>query len=88
MKKKEVILMFSGGRDSFLSACYLIEDGFRVCMATFENGAGLQTYNAAHGARRIIETYGQEKADPSVFGRQFSTCKSPYSNGSCRGSMK
>lgn len=55
--------MFSGGRDSFLSACYLIEDGFKVCMATFENGVSLQTHNAAHGARRIVERYGKRKAE-------------------------
>lgn len=59
---KDAILLFSGGRDSFLSACYLIEDGFRVSMVTFENGIGLQTYNAKHGADRIIARYSSDKA--------------------------
>ncbi|XOB40911.1 MAG: hypothetical protein ACKKMW_02480 [Candidatus Nealsonbacteria bacterium] len=62
-KKKEVILLFSGGRDSFLSACYLVEEGFKVYMVTFENGIGLQVHNAEHGAKRIIERYGKEMVE-------------------------
>lgn len=63
MHKKETVLLFSGGKDSFLSACYLIEDGFKVYLVTFENGAGLQGYNAEHGANRIIKRYGKDKAE-------------------------
>lgn len=33
-----VLLMLSGGRDSFLSACRLIEDGWYVHMITYDNG--------------------------------------------------
>lgn len=58
---KKTILLFSGGKDSFLSACYLIEKGFRIFMVTFENGAGLQAYNSEHGAKRIIERYGEDR---------------------------
>lgn len=60
--KNEVLLLFSGGKDSFLSACYLIEEGYKLSMVTFENGAGLQAENAKHGAKRIIKRYGKEKA--------------------------
>lgn len=59
----EVILLFSGGRDSFLSACYLIEKRFKVYMVTFENGAGLQAYNVEHATRRIIKRYGKNNAE-------------------------
>lgn len=62
-KKKEVILLFSEGRDSFLAGCYLIEDGFKIYMVTFENGVGLGRYNAEHGAKRIIKRYGKDKAE-------------------------
>jgi len=61
MNKKEAILLFSGGRDSFLSACYLIENKFKVHMVTFENGAGLQTYNAKYAAGRIIKRFGEKR---------------------------
>lgn len=32
-------------------------------MVTFDNGAGLQSYNAEYGAKRIIKRYGKDKAD-------------------------
>ena len=62
-KKKEAILLFSGGRDSFLAGCYLIEEGFKIYMVTFENGAGLAAQNAKHGVERIIKRYGKDKAE-------------------------
>ena len=61
--KKQVILLFSGGRDSFLAGCYLIEAGFKVFMITFENGIGLAGHNAEHGARRIIKRFGKDRAE-------------------------
>lgn len=36
--KRKVLHMLSGGRDSFLSACLLIEQGYEVQMVTFDNG--------------------------------------------------
>jgi len=60
---KDTLLLFSGGRDSFLAACLLLEQGRRVRMVTFENGAGLQPWNAQHGASRIIERYGADRAN-------------------------
>lgn len=59
---KDVLLLFSGGKDSFLSACNLIEEGYKVHMVTFENGTGLGSENVEHGAQRIIEHYGEDKA--------------------------
>ena len=61
--KKEVILLFSGGRDSFLAACYLLEEGFRVFLVTFENGMGMGEHSAEHGAKRIIKRYGKNRAE-------------------------
>ncbi len=46
MSKKEVLTLFSGGKDSFLATCLLIEEGFKVYMVTFENGAGVASHNA------------------------------------------
>lgn len=60
---KKVILLFSGGKDSFLAGCYLIEEGFKIYMVTFENGIGLESHNAEHGAKRIIKRYGKAKAE-------------------------
>jgi len=62
-KEKEVILLFSGGRDSFLAGCYLMEEDFKIYMVTFENGVGLAAHNAEHGAKRIVKRYGKDKAE-------------------------
>lgn len=61
--KERAIVLLSGGRDSFLGSCILIEEGYKIYMVTFENGAGLQAHNAEHAAKRIIEKYGTDKAE-------------------------
>lgn len=58
---KKVLVLFSGGKDSFLSACKLVEEGFEVFLVTFENSCGLGALNVTHGAERIIAKYGKEK---------------------------
>lgn len=63
MEEKRVLLMLSGGRDSFLSACRLLEDKKNtVIMVTFDNGCMLQSENAGLSAERIIQKYGKERA--------------------------
>lgn len=61
-QSKEALVLFSGGKDSFLTTCLMIEDGMCVNMVTFENGAGLASHNASNGAERIIRRYGEERA--------------------------
>jgi hypothetical protein len=62
-EKKRIIVLFSGGKDSFLTTCLLAEKGYKVSMVTFDNGAGLSGTNAKYGAERIIKKYGGEKAE-------------------------
>lgn len=54
--------MLSGGRDSFLSACMLLDEGYRVDMVTYKNGCDIQALRAKDVAERIIRTYGDKKA--------------------------
>lgn len=61
-KSKDILLMLSGGRDSFLSACRLIEDGFRIHMITFDNGCMSNSEDAGLTANRIIAKYGEASA--------------------------
>jgi len=61
--KKEALLLFSGGKDSFLSGCCLVEKEFKIHMVTFENGAGLKADNVEHGAERIVKQYGEDRAE-------------------------
>ena len=60
--RKNTICLYSGGKDSHLATCQLIDRGHRIHMVTFENGAGLAGHNAQNGADRIIKRYGQDKA--------------------------
>lgn len=59
-----VLLMLSGGRDSFLAACRLLEDpkNYYLVMVTYDNGCSYQSGNARHTAERIIKRYGAERA--------------------------
>lgn len=61
--KQDAIILFSGGKDSFLATCQLIENSSKVYMVTFDNFAGIAGNNAEHGARRIIERYGNACAE-------------------------
>lgn len=60
--EKKVLLMLSGGRDSFLSACYLAEQGYQVHMVTYDNGCISNVNNAKEVADRIIQKYGSDRA--------------------------
>lgn len=64
MDEKNVILMLSGGRDSFLSACRLLEDinCYHVKMVTYDNGCSYGTENVGMVAQRIIDKYGSSRA--------------------------
>ena len=57
-----VLLMLSGGRDSFLAACRLIEEGWHVHMITYDNGCISNIEQAKTVAERIISKYGEERA--------------------------
>lgn len=59
-----VLLMFSSGRDSFLSACKLLEDqkGYNVYMVTYDNGCMYGLDDAQAAADKIIQRYGSDRA--------------------------
>lgn len=58
---KSVSLLFSGGRDSFLSACRLVEDGYRVYLITYENGCMSNLSSVSDTADRLIAKYGSSR---------------------------
>lgn len=61
--KKKVLLLMSGGRDSFLSAALLIEQEFFVSMITFDNGHTEGIDRVKSTANLIIERYGEDCAE-------------------------
>lgn len=63
---KSVLLMLSGGRDSFLAACRLLEDPEtydKVYMVTYDNGCMCEVDRVKTVADRIIARYGADRAE-------------------------
>ncbi len=58
--KKRVLLMLSGGRDSFLSVCRLIAEGYHVTMITYDNGRMSSTDNVLKLVKRIEKRFGED----------------------------
>ena len=61
-KKKEVILMYSGGLDSILSCIRLINEGYKVYLLHFDNGSCIGTENIQIGAQILKERYKEYDA--------------------------
>ncbi len=57
---KEVLLLYSGGLDSMLSACYLVVRGYHVNLIHFDNGSSIGTENIIKGAKKLEERFGSE----------------------------
>lgn len=56
-----ILQLFSGGKDSFLSACKLLEKDNITYLVTYDNGCSLYSENVNHGVKRLIRRYGEEK---------------------------
>lgn len=63
---RAVLLMLSGGRDSFLAACRLLDDPEKcekLYMVTYDNGCMCEVDRVKSVADRIIERYGADRAE-------------------------
>lgn len=69
---KECLVLFSGGKDSFLSTIYLIEQGYRVILVHFDNGQTIGINNVKIGYKRLLKKYGSEKV--SYIGTKNISC--------------
>lgn len=58
---KEVLILFSGGKDSFLSTLIMLNKGYRVNLVTFDNGQELKSKNVLIGAKKIKNKFGEDK---------------------------
>lgn len=61
--KRNALVLFSGGKDSFLTSLLMREKGYKVYLITYENGCGLKSKNAINGAKRIEQKYGKDKVE-------------------------
>ena len=69
---KECLVLFSGGKDSFLSTIYLIEQGYKVILVHFDNGQTIGINNVKIGYKRLLKKYGSEKV--SYIGTKNISC--------------
>lgn len=53
------LVLFSGGKDSFLSACRILNSGNKVVLLSFNGGAEVGEEYFTHGANRLIRRYGK-----------------------------
>lgn len=50
---KESLILFLGGKDSFLSTLLMLKKGFKVNLVTFDNGYELKCNNVLYGTKQI-----------------------------------
>lgn len=55
---KSVLLMYSGGLDSLLSAIRLVKSGYHVVLIHFDNGSMIGTEIIERGANELIRKFG------------------------------
>lgn len=61
--KKNALVLFSGGKDSFYASLLILEKGYNVKLLTYENGCGLKSENAIETAKRIQLKYGIDRVE-------------------------
>lgn len=58
---KKALVLFSGGKDSMLSAILLIEQGFQVYLVHYDNSFEIGSKNVTNGFKRLEKKYGSDK---------------------------
>ena len=61
MEEKQALILFSGGLDSLLTSCKMIEDGYQVTLVHYDNGSSSGCEYVKETAERLIERYGEDK---------------------------
>lgn len=56
-----VLLLFSGGKESFIAVCREIRAGNRVVLISFNNSAVIGEKNILHGVARLQRKYGKNR---------------------------
>lgn len=59
-KEKPCLLMFSGGYDTLLAPCYLIEKGYKVLLVTYDNGLEKNMESIEVNVKRLTTLYGNK----------------------------
>ncbi len=57
---KDILVFFSGGKDSFITACMCIEMGYHVKLISFNNGCMVAEENILDSVNRLVNRYGKD----------------------------
>lgn len=58
---KKALVLYSGGKDSMLSAILLIEQGYQVFLVHYDNSLEIGISNIKNGFKRLEKKYGSDK---------------------------
>lgn len=61
MARDKSLILFSGGKDSFIAACMEIESGFEAVLFSCNGGFLAAEENLLHGVTRLKNRYGADK---------------------------
>lgn len=64
----DVLLLYSGGKDSMYSACHFLTHGHKVHLISFNNGALLAEEHLLHGYDRLHKLWGENVKWEGVYG--------------------
>lgn len=57
---KKALILYSGGKDSMLSAMLLIEQGYQVFLVHYDNSLEIGSCNVKNGFKRLEKKYGND----------------------------
>ena len=60
---KEVLILFSGGKDSLLSTVRYLDYGCKVYLITYDNSCGIGMKNIKSAVNRLIKKYGNDRVE-------------------------
>lgn len=60
LERTPVLILFSGGKDSFITACREIQNGKKARLISFNNSAIIGEKNLLHGTTRLENRYGPD----------------------------
>lgn len=60
---EEALILFSGGKDSFLSTLLTLEKGYKVNLVTYRKGMDLNSKNVLIAYKRLQKRYGTDRVN-------------------------
>lgn len=58
--KPKVLVLFSGGKDSFITACRTVSDGYKAVLISCQTGSIFGEPYLRYGAERLIDRFGED----------------------------